>query len=334
MNFDLTDEQVFIRDAARELLAGRFSIGHTDPNLALWHEVSELGWPGIAIAEEHGGQGLGLIELVVLTEQLGYACAPMPFLGSSLAAIFVQEAGDDEQRAHWLPALATGETLAAFAVLDGPSELIPDAAPDRLLIAASRADGSAFVQHPQSVEPVEAIDSLRVHGLLRQHNAAAPTGERLHGDADRAFDRAAVVVAAELVGLCNRALETTLAYVKQRKQFGVPVGSFQAVQHSLAQMLRDTESASIATYYAAWAAEAQPDLLPAAAAMAKALASEAGRSVTSSAIQLHGGIGFTWEADLHWLFKRAQVDAAYLGGAGIHRARLTQLLTAQLAATS
>jgi alkylation response protein AidB-like acyl-CoA dehydrogenase len=150
-------------------------------------------------------------------------------------------------------------------------------------------------------------------------------GEQLEGDVAAALDRALVAVSAELVGVCQRALDMTVSYVKERKQFGVPVGTFQAVHHSAAQMLIDTEGGRSATFYAAWAADAEPERLPIAAAMAKAWTSDAGRSVTGSAIQLHGGIGFTWEADVHWLYKRAQLDSALLGSAGAQRARIALL---------
>jgi len=324
MDFDFTDEQQFIRDTARELLASRSPLTEEAAGAALWDELRELGWPGIAVAEEHGGQGLGLVELALLAEQLGYACAPTPFLGATLAALAISEAGSDAQRARWLPGLASGEMLGALALADVPA-LVPDAAPDRLLVLASRERGEAVLHPSGAVEAVEAIDPRRAHGKV----AVEVGGEALPGDVAPALDRAAVVVAAELVGLCRRALETTVAYVKDRRQFGVPVGSFQAVQHVAAQMLRDTEGASAATYYAAWTADAAPERLPAAAAMAKAAASDAGRAVTAAAIQLHGGIGFTWEAELHWLFKRAQLDAVHLGGAGHHRARIAQLAAAE-----
>ena len=149
-----------------------------------------------------------------------------------------------------------------------------------------------------------------------------------------ALDRALVAVSAELVGVCQRALDMTVEYVKERKQFGVPVGTFQAVHHGAAQMLLDTEGGRAAAYYAAWAADAEPERLPAAAAMAKAWSSDAGRSVTGAAIQLHGGIGFTWEADVHWLFKRAQIGSRLFGGAAAHRARVTRLAAAERAVTS
>jgi alkylation response protein AidB-like acyl-CoA dehydrogenase len=154
------------------------------------------------------------------------------------------------------------------------------------------------------------------------------SGDALAADA---LDRALVPVAAELVGVCDRSVEMTVAYVKDRRQFGVPVGSYQAVSHRCAQMLLDTEKARSTTAFAAWAADADPERLGEAAAMAKAAASDAGREVTASAIQMHGGIGFTWEADVHWLYKRAQIDAALLGGAKIHRARLARLVGGRLA---
>ena len=147
-----------------------------------------------------------------------------------------------------------------------------------------------------------------------------------------AADRVRAALAAEVVGVCQRALDMTLDYVKQRKQFGVPVGSFQAVSHRCAQMLLDTESARSTAYYAAWAADADPERLPEAAALAAAAAADAGRDVTASAIQAHGGIGFTWEADVHWLYKRAQLDAALLGGAARHRAALARLAALRLQA--
>ncbi len=321
MDFDRNDEQRAIAETARELLAAR---GADD---GLWTELRDLGWPGIAVAEEHGGQGLGLLDLTVLIEELGYACAPTPMLGTVLAALAIEAAGAEEQCGRWLPGLVGGALTGALA-LAGERSLIPDAGSDRLLVLACRENGRVAVHEAGAVEDVAAIDPGRRHGRL----AEAGGGEPLPGEAAPALDRAAVVVAAELVGLCRRALDLTVAYVKERRQFGVPVGSFQAVQHGAAQMLRDTESAAVAVQHAAWVGDHEPERLPAAAALAKASASAAGRSVTAAAIQLHGGIGFTWEAEPHWLYKRAQVDAVYLAGAGAHRARLARAVASGLAA--
>ena len=186
-----------------------------------------------------------------------------------------------------------------------------------VVVVVDAAAGSAHVA--DGVEEVESVDPTRRHGR------ASGSGETLEGDVAGALDRALIAVSAEIVGVCQRALDMTVEYVKERKQFGVPVGTFQAVHHAAAQMLLDTEGGRAATYYAAWAADAEPERLPMAAAMAKAWSSDAGRAVTGAAIQLHGGIGFTWEADVHWLYKRAQLDSALLGSAGVHRARIAQL---------
>jgi alkylation response protein AidB-like acyl-CoA dehydrogenase len=321
MRFTLSEDQQEIKRTAHDLLANRSPMAKVREAAeagayddALTGELGELGWPGIAVSEEHGGQGLGIVELAVLLEELGYACAPVPFLGSALAALAIEHAGSTEQQQRWLPGLASGELRGALGAAD---TLIPDAPGADVVVVVDAAAGTAHVA--DGVEAVESVDPTRRHGR------ATATGEPLAGDAAAAVDRALVAVSAELVGVCQRALDMTVEYVKERKQFGVPVGSFQAVHHGAAQMLLDTEGGRAATYYAAWAADAEPARVPMAAAMAKAWTSDAGRSVTGAAIQLHGGIGFTWEADVHWLYKRAQLDSALLGSAGVHRARIAAL---------
>lgn len=319
MDFELSDDQLAIREVARELLAERLSGANRGEGL--WQEVLDLGWPGIAIAEEHGGLGLGLVALAVLADELGYACAPVPMLGTVLAALAIETAGSAQQRGRWLPLLATGKRAAALAAID-PASPIPDAGDDALVVLLDGPGQSVLIEHG-ATETVATIDTGRRHGLLVD---PPRPGEQLPGDAAGARAKASVIVAAELTGLCRRALDATVAYVGERRQFGVPVGTFQAVQHTVALMLRETEAAGTATYYAAWSADADADALPRAAAMAKAQASEAARMVTAAAIQLHGGIGFTWEADLHWLFKRAQVSAAFLGGGAYQRAQIVAAL--------
>ncbi|WP_210495635.1 acyl-CoA dehydrogenase family protein [Patulibacter sp. SYSU D01012] len=356
MRFELSEDQQEIQGAARELLAARSTFARvrevaereeaaptgmpdlsavttTREDEALWKELGELGWTGIAVPEEHGGQGLGVIELAAITEELGYAVAPVPFLGSVAAALVVQHEGSEEQREDWLPHLAAGG-LRGAVTLTGDRAPVPGAAEGGLTVVAdAAANGPAALYGPGSgvVEEVDAIDPTRGHGRVAI-DALDPEGE-LDGRGEwlggtptatgPGLDRATIVVAAELVGVAQRALDMTVAYVKERRQFGVPVGSFQAVQHGAAQMLRDVTMARSLTYHAAWMADAgDPAQLPVAAAMAKAAASDAGRAVTAAAVQLHGGIGFTWEADVHWLLKRAQVDAALLGGGGHHRRRV------------
>ena len=191
-------------------------------------------------------------------------------------------------------------------------------------------DQTARVLTPAECE-VTALASIDPTRSAARVSAAAGAGEELDGDVAGGVDRALVAISSELVGVCDRALEMTVSYVKERRQFGVPVGSFQAVSHRCAQMLLETEKARSTTAFGAWAADADPERLPEAAAMAKAAASDAGREVTASAIQAHGGIGFTWEADVHWLYKRAQIDAALLGDAARQRARLATILAQRAA---
>jgi alkylation response protein AidB-like acyl-CoA dehydrogenase len=328
MDFGLTTDQQDIQRTARDLLASRATPArvreHGDAmtvDVELWSELAGLGWPGIAVAEENGGQGLGAIELAILCEELGRVVAPVPFLPSVLAATLIEHAGSDAQKAKWLPGLASGELTGAA----GEAGVIPGALGADVVVVLD--DGSAAIAG-EAGEAVETIDPTRLAARVEAG------GEELPGDVPAAIDRAAVAVAAELVGVCDRALEMTLEYVKDRKQFGTPVGAFQAVSHKCAEMLLETEKARSAVAFASWAADADPSGLPEAAAMAKALASDSGRFVTATAIQLHGGVGFTWEADLHWLFKRAQVDAMLLGDAKHHRARLAKLVAARAVAAA
>ena len=317
MDFDLTQEQKEIKTVARELLAARAPWAKVREaaerrryDEALWAELVELGWPGIAVADEHGGQGLGAVELAVLVEELGYACAATPFLSTAAAAAAIQAAGTDEQRARWLPGLAAGELTAGI----GTRELAADAVGAGVVVLLD-GDEAVLVDSPRA-EPLTMIDPTRRFATLSGEGTPLGPG---------AADRVRAALAAELVGVCQRALDMTLDYVKNRRQFGVPVGSFQAVSHRCAHMLLHTESARSTAYYAAWAGDADPERLPEAAALAAAAAADGGREVTASAIQAHGGIGFTWEADVHWLYKRAQLDAALLGGAARHRAALARL---------
>lgn len=331
MDFDLTEDQKEIKGVARELLAARSpwpkvreAAEAAAYDEALWAELVELGWPGIAVAEEHGGQGLGAVELAVLLEELGYACAATPFLSTAAAAAAIQAAGSPEQQARWLPALASGEARAGI----GTRELAADAADAAVILLLDTRSGTGgdeaqlLERAGADVEPLVAIDPTRRFATVGGEGEALGAG---------AADRVRAAIAAEVVGVSQRALGMTLEYVKDRTQFGTPVGAFQAVAHRCAQMLLHTESARSTAYYAAWAADADPERLPEAAALAAAAAADGGREVTASAIQAHGGIGFTWEADVHWLYKRAQLDSALLGGARRHRAALARLGAARAA---
>ncbi len=329
MRFDFTEDQHEIKRTAKDLLATRSSpekqreaaeVGQYD--FGVWNELADLGWPGVAIAEEYGGGGLGYVELAGLLEETGYALLNGPVLGSVMCAAAISESGSSEQKEAWLPKLSSGGATGAFG-LDG--QIVADGATADavVLVDPDTGAGRLISGKGEAMPGLSTIDRTRRYGRSSSGNAS---GEQLPGEAGPALDLAAVLISAELVGICRRALDLTLEYVKDRRQFGRPVGSFQAVQHRCARMLLDTESARAATYFAAWSADSERERLPEAASLAKSSASKAGIEVTGSAIQAHGGIGFTWEADVHWFYKRAQVDAAMFGGASFHNQRLARIL--------
>jgi alkylation response protein AidB-like acyl-CoA dehydrogenase len=326
VDFDLTEDQNEIKRVARELLSSRSPLTKVraaaqsgEYDQALWRELVELGWTGIAVSEEHGGQGLGAVELAVLAEELGFACAATPLITTATAAAVIQAAGTPEQQARWLPALVSGGATAGI----GTRELAADALSADVVVLLD-GDEAQLVERPDATL-FQAIDPTRRYATVQGQGESLSPG---------AAERVRAVLAAEVLGVCQRALEMTLEYVRERKQFGVPVGSFQAVAHRCAQMLLCTESVRSAAYFAAWAADADPDRLGEAAALASATAVDAGREVTASAIQAHGGIGFTWEADIHWLYKRAQLDAALLGSSHRHRAALARMAAARVAVST
>ncbi len=328
MDFGFNDEQQEIQRTAREFLAARFtaekmrelaeSRSYDD---ALWREICELGWPGIAIDETHGGQGLGMIELVILCEELGFACAPTPFLSNAAAGLVIDAAGADEQREGWLPGIASGEARGAIAFTPDDEPIVADAEGAAVLVLP-QGDGVRLVQASDAeLERLELIDSTRAYARV-----SASGGDTLPGEVAAGVDRVAVAVAAELTGIAQRAMEMAVEYAKEREQFGRPIGSYQAVSHRCARMLLDTEEARSLTYYAGWVADAEPESLSLAAAMAKARASDAAWSVTASALQVLGGIGFTWEHDLHFLLKRARATGQLMGTPGQYRGRIADLV--------
>jgi alkylation response protein AidB-like acyl-CoA dehydrogenase len=333
MNFDFTDDQQAIKSTARDFLAARLKpeklrslaeAGTYDDDL--WREMSELGWPGIFIGEEHGGQGLGVVELVILMEELGYALAPSPFLSNAAAGLMIQHAGSDEQRDRWLPGIASGDQRGTVAYVEnGVASLVPDAdSADVVVLFDSDSDtASVAAAGDVKVETVDTIDSTRRFSRVEPGSGEELTGGR--GPAGDAIAPIAVAVAGELVGVSQRAMEMAVEYAKDRQQFGRPIGAYQAVSHRCAQMLLETEGARSATLYAAWTADHEPESLQLAASMAKAYASDCGWRVTASSLQVHGGIGFTWEHDLHFFLKRAKADGHLFGSAREHRERVAEL---------
>jgi alkylation response protein AidB-like acyl-CoA dehydrogenase len=312
MNFDLSEDQHTIKRTAREFLAARFKPeevrrlaledeqGWTD---AQWAEMVELGWPELADPED----GLGTVELAVVAEELGYALAPTP-LQSTWAAGLLLGAGGRRLEGR-------RGTVASFEQ-DGAWLAVPDAGTAGVLVLGDGSVTEAF-----EAEPAAGIDPTRRLFTVRVSEA----GEPLSGDLARAWDQIAVMSAAESVGVAQRAMQMAVEYAKERKQFGRAIGTYQAVSHPCAQMLLEVEGARSAVYWAAWALDHEPETAALAAACAKAYASDAGRRVTRSALQVHGGIGFTWEHDLHFLLKRAEANANAWGDARSMRERVAAL---------
>jgi alkylation response protein AidB-like acyl-CoA dehydrogenase len=367
MYFDLTDEQQAIKSTAHDFLASRFkserireiAAGESGFDESGWKEMAELGWAGLALPEEWGGQGLGIVELAVLFEEMGYVCAPSPLLSNTIAGLAIAAGGSDDQRERYLPRIASGELLATPAlmdagvpavpgtfamaaqedgdgvVLDGEKTLVMDAASADLFLVAT-ADGRRHLVEKGAagvtVVPEESIDLTRRLSSVRFEGVRVAPEDTLPGGADDyfppVFSRACVAIAAESTGVAQRALDLSVAYAKDRQQFGRPIGAYQAVSHRCAQMLLETENSRSAVYGAAWAADAEPESLPLAASMAKAYASDAGWRVPDAAIQVHGGIGFTWEHDLHFFHKRGRANAATFGEAKWHRERVADAVLA------
>ncbi len=328
MDFGFNDEQQEIKRTAHDFLADRFSPERVRElaesrsyDEGLWNEICELGWPGIAIDEEHGGQGLGLVELVILCEELGYVCAPAPFLSNAAAGLLISAIGSDEQRSRWLPGIASGEGRGAAAFTQSEPAVVPDAE-GAAVIALPNGDGVRLVERSDAeIEPVELIDATRSYARV-----SAGGGDSLPGDAAAGVDRVAIAVAAELTGIAQRGLDMAVEYAKEREQFGRAIGAYQAVSHRCAQMLLDVEETRSLTYYAAWTADAESDSLALAASMAKARASDAAWDVTASTLQVLGGIGFTWEHDLHFLLKRARATGQLWGTSSEYRDRIADLV--------
>src|SRR3954447_16663924 len=366
MYFDLTDEQRAIKQTAHDFLASRFKSERLREIAASadgfdesgWKEMAELGWAGLALPEEWGGQGLGIVDLAVLFEEMGYVCAPSPLLSNTIAGLALAFAGSDAQKERWLAPLAAGELRGAPALIDagvpaepnrfamaaepagegivlnGEKTLVIDAASADFFLVAT-ADGHRHIVETGAagltVIPEESIDPTRRISSVRLEDVRVAPENTLPGGTDDywpVFQRACVAIAAESRGVAQRALDMSVAYAKDRQQFGRPIGAYQAVSHRCAQMLLETENSRSAVYGAAWAADAEPGSLPLAASTAKAYASDAGWRVPDAAIQVHGGIGFTWEHDLHFFLKRGRANAATFGDAKWHREQVADAVLA------
>lgn len=326
---------------------------------AVWQQMGEqMGLQGLAIPEEYGGSGYGYIELIVILEEMGRALLCAPFFSTVvLAANTLLHSGDDAAKADFLPGIASGETIAALALTEengrwdeegvtatatkdgdtwkvsGTKTYVIDGHTATLLIVAARTDAgvSLFVVDPKADgvarTPLATMDQTRKQARI---DLDGVEGRLIGTDGagwdvmDRVLDLAAVGLAAEQVGGAQFVLEMAVQYAKDRVQFGRPIGSFQAIKHKCADMLLEVESAKSAAYYAGWCASELNDELPSVASLAKAYCSEAYFNATAENIQIHGGIGFTWEHPAHLYFKRAKSSELLFGDPTYHRELLAQ----------
>jgi alkylation response protein AidB-like acyl-CoA dehydrogenase len=298
VNFELSEDQQAIKSTARELLSARFPLeevrrlafederGFTD---AQWNEMVELGWPEIA--------DIGTVEMIVVAEELGRSLAPTPLQSTWVAGLFGADVSEGRRGAV---------VVEGFAADAGVADVL-------VSWEGEKVSGA-------EVEPVRALDPTR-----RLFRVSGGERSSLDGDVERARLRATAMNAAESVGVAERAMEMAVAYAKERKQFGRPIGSYQAVSHACAQMLLEVEGARAAVYWAAWALDHEPETAALATACAKAYAGDCGRRVTRAALQVHGGIGFTWEHDLHLFLKRGEANAHAYGEISAHRERIAAL---------
>jgi alkylation response protein AidB-like acyl-CoA dehydrogenase len=334
---------------------------------ALWQNMAHQGWTGIIFDEEYGGLGLGLVEMAVALEEMGRALLPGPYLSTVLqAGVAIDTAGNPAQKRKYLSRISMGEAHATLALLEtsaswepdavqldahptlegfalnGRKMFVPDAATADFMVCAARRGpdlGLFIVPHDApglTIAPLPAMDETRK--LYQVAFADVPVaeddflaiGDSARDALERALAVATVALAAEMVGGMQRIMEIAVEYAKARKQFGKPIGQFQAVQHLCADMLLLTESSRSAAYYAAWALQERAPEAGVAVSIAKAYASDAYREVGNRGIQVQGGMGFTWENNVHLYYKRAKASELMFGDAAYHRERIAHLVIDKL----
>jgi alkylation response protein AidB-like acyl-CoA dehydrogenase len=356
MQFGLSESQQMLKDNARKFFAGecpmeevrRLMESETAYDKTLWEKMTEQGYTGIIFPEEYGGVALGKVELALLMEESGRALLPGPFFSTvALAGAVIDAAASPEDKKKYLAPICAGDARSTVAFLEAnsswnPSEIqiaaakgaltgeklfVPDAAVADFIVVIAR-NGIFTVASKASgmrIAPMLGMDLTRK--LYRIEFLSTPA-EKI-GDISalaRGFDIATTALVCELVGGMQRTLDITVEYAKMRKQFGKPIGMFQAVQHQCADMYLETESSRSAAYYAAWALEENAPDASVAVSIAKMYASDAARSVGNRGIQVHGGMGFTWENDVHLYYRRAKSSETAFGDSTFHRERIARLV--------
>ena len=372
MDFDFSDDQKFLRDEARKFLEAQCTsavvrnvLDNDDVSHAedLWKQVKEMGWLGAAIPEEHGGLGLGMLEMCVIAEELGRVLAPIPFSSSAFYfAEAIKQFGTDAQKSAYLPKIASGEFVGCLATSEGPGDSdaaklktgfssgkvsgtkLPvtdgDIASHALVLAKDGSGASmaivALDGDGVTRTPIQTLEPTRSHAEIVFDGAAAELLGNEVGNGmtqlDSILNRAAILVAFEQVGGASRCLEMAIEYANERQAFGRPIGGYQAIKHKLADMYVKNEVARSNAYYGAWALSTDAAELPEAAAAARVAASEAFWFASKENIQTHGGMGFTWEVDCHLYYRRAKLLSVQAGAPGVWKEKLVTALERKNAA--
>lgn len=370
MDFGFSEEQEMLRDAAKRFLADncpttfvrKMMADATAHDPAFWKKIVDMGWPGLLIPEEYGGQGGTFLDMTVIMEETGKALVPGPFFATALlGAPLLIEGGSAEQKKQLLPGIAKGEIIGTVAiaeasgrfdaggielkatkdggsyVLSGEKFFVPDAHVANGMGVVARTSKGAKPEDGISIFTCDAkakgvtITQLKTVDMTRRlcHvkfdkvkvDASALVGKEGAGwpILRRTLDIATAALSAEMVGTAQKALDISVEYAKTRVQFGKPIGSFQAVKHKCVDMMVAVENARSITYYACWTVDERVPEAATAVPMAKAYTSDMAKNVTSEAIQVHGGIGFTWEHDMHLYHRRGLAGEANLGNAPVHR---------------
>ena len=354
--------RAFLEDKSPSAEVRRLMETEEGYDASVWEQMgSQLGLQGLAIPEEYGGSGYSYVELIVVLEEMGRALLAAPYFSTvALAANAILHSGDDAAKKELLPGIASGETIATVAMtedngrwdaegitatatksgdgytIDGHKMFVLDGHTANLIIGAAKTgDNISLFTVAGDADgltrtPLATMDQTRKQARLEFSGTPAKLlGTEGEGwpVLSRVLDLAAVALAAEQVGGAQKCLDMSVDYAKVRVQFGRPIGSFQAIKHKCADMLLEVESAKSAAYYAGWAAAELNDELPTVASLAKAYCSDAYFHAAAENIQIHGGIGFTWEHPAHLYFRRAKSSELLFGSPAYHRDLLTTRLT-------
>ena len=368
MDFDLTKAQKLLQQSARDFFARECKPERVRDLMAtetayddgLWRAMADQGWTGLIIPEDFGGLGLSLVDLIAVSEEMGHACLPGPFLSTLWAAALINLAGAEGQRKQYLEPIAAGDMKATVALLEdgadwnpeavglraekagkefrlrGRKEFVTDAEIADLIICVARGNEGLVLAPVEmgakgmKISATPGVDATRKLYSVEFEDVVAPEADALAFNTrtldavESATATAVVALSAEMVGGMRWTLETAVEYAKTRQQFGKAIGVYQAVQHQLADMFLMTEGARSAVYYAAWAVSENDPSAKLAVSIAKAYCSDAAREVGNRGAQAHGGIGFTWEHNLQLYYKRAKASEAMFGDANYHREEIAR----------